>query len=270
MIISTYTEEHILAELLKDYPAVKRFAKKIADKYLMKVQKSGGFIRKDEFWSIPFRSENNNNWFITLVYNQSNKIPWYFSSCCIVEGPKRSKDYYVVRGVNTDSPYFVQFTTHALLRFRERNNEDEGRPLEDFATQAFAHRETAIAAPYVDIKYQMLLAKMEDSAELEGMNYFFLTNIGIYYGYKTPGGNYIFKTFVSTNMAFGELRNLLKDKSTKYKKEAMNLHYMSTLHMYYNKFLYDEEVLDAFLYREIGKDTEFELNKNSPIFLLRH
>ena len=116
----------------------------------------------------------------------------------------------------------------------------------------------------------MLLAKMEDSAELEGMNYFFLTNIGIYYGYKTPGGNYIFKTFVSTNMAFGELRNLLKDKSTKYKKEAMNLHYMSTLHMYYNKFLYDEEVLDAFLYREIGKDTEFELNKNSPIFLLRH
>ncbi len=270
MIISTYTEEQILAELLKDYPAVKRFAKKIADKHLVKVQKSGGFIRKDEYWYIPFKSEKNNNWYITLVYNQSNKIPWYFSSCCIVEGTKRSKDYYVVRGINTDRPYYVQFTTHALLRFRERNNEDESRALEDIATQAFAHRETAIAAPYIDIKYQMLLAKMEDSAELEDMNYFFLTNIGIYYGYKTPGGNYIFKTFVSTNMAFNELRNLLKDKSTKYKKEAMNLQYMSTLHMYYNKFLYDEEVLDAFLYREIGKDTEFELNKNSPIFLLRH
>lgn len=270
MIISTYTEEQILAELLKDYPAVKRFAKKIADKHLVKVQKSGGFIRKDDFWYIPFKSEKNNNWYITLVYNQSNKIPWYFSSCCIVEGTKRSKDYYVVRGINTDRPYYVQFTTHALLRFRERNNEVEGRALEDIATQAFAHRETAIAAPYIDIKYQMLLAKMEDSAELEDMNYFFLTNIGIYYGYKTPGGNYIFKTFVSTNMAFNELRNLLKDKSTKYKKEAMNLQYMSTLHMYYNKFLYDEEVLEAFLYREIGKDTEFELNKNSPIFLLKH
>ena len=72
MIISTYTEEQILAELIKDYAAVKRFAKKIADKDLAKVRKRGGFIRHDEYWCIRFNSDTRNKWFITLVYNQSN------------------------------------------------------------------------------------------------------------------------------------------------------------------------------------------------------
>ena len=270
MIISTYTEEQILAELIKDYAAVKRFAKKIADKDLAKFRKSGRFIRKDEYWCIRFNSDTRNKWFITLVYNQSNRIPWYFSASCIVEGNKRSKDYYVVRGINTDKPYYVQFTTHALLRFRERNNIKGDMSLENIASQVFEHRETAIAAPYVDIKYQMMLAKMDDAADLEDMNYFILTNSGVYYGYRTPGGNYIFKTHVSTNMAFKELKNLYRDKTTKYHKEAVNLHYVSILHMYYNKFLYDADILEEFLYSEIDRNTEFELHKNSPIFLLKH
>ena len=270
MIISTYTEEQILAELIKDHAAVKRFAKKIADKDLAKVKKRGGFIRHDEYWCIRFNSNTGNKWFITLVYNQLNRIPWYFSACCIVEGNNRSKDYYLVRGINTDKPYYVKFATHALQRYRERNNIEGDEPLENIASQAFAHRETAIAAPYVDIKYQMMLAKTDDASDLEDLNYFFLTNVGIYYGYRTAGGYYIFKTYVSTKMAFKELANLYKDKTTKYEKEALNLHYMSVVHMYYNKFLYDEDILEKYLYSELGKDTEFELKKNSPIFLLKH
>lgn len=270
MIISTFSEKQILAELVKDYPAVKRFAKKIADKYLMKVRKRGGFIREEEYWSIPFVSEAGNKWFITLVYDQTKRIPWYFCACCIVEGTTRSKDYYVIRGVNTEKPYYVQFTTHALLRFRERNNIKGNMTLEEIASQAFTHRETAIAAPYVDIKYQMMLAKTEDAAELEDMTYFILTNVGIYYGYKTPRGNFVFKTYVSTKMAFDELKNLYRNKASKYRKEAVNLHFISAVHMYYNKFLYDEDILEKYLYHEIGKDTEFELAENSPLILLRH
>lgn len=270
MIISTFSEEQILAELVRDYPAVKRFAKKVADKYLMKVRKRGGFIREEEYWMIAYNSESRNKWFITLVYDQTKRIPWYFSACCIVEGSKRSKDYYVVRGMNTDKPYYVMFTTHALLRYRERNNISEDMSLENIASQAFTHRETAIAAPYVDIKYQMMLTKMEDAGELEDMIYFILTNVGIYYGYKTPGGNFIFKTYVSTKMAFDELKNLYRDKASKYRKEAVNLHFISAVHMYYNKFLYDEGILEKYLYNEIGKDTKFELAENSPLILLRH
>lgn len=44
MILSTYTEDEILRELIFDYKIVKRMTKKIATAYLNKIKKRGGFI----------------------------------------------------------------------------------------------------------------------------------------------------------------------------------------------------------------------------------
>ena len=46
---ATYSEKEILSELIGDYFIVKKFAKKIADAYLLKAKKSGRFIRDIEY-----------------------------------------------------------------------------------------------------------------------------------------------------------------------------------------------------------------------------
>lgn len=43
MILSTYTEEQILSELIEDYKRIKRLVKKKADNFLLKAQKSGRY-----------------------------------------------------------------------------------------------------------------------------------------------------------------------------------------------------------------------------------
>jgi hypothetical protein len=187
-----------------------------------------------------------------------------------VEGEKKSKDYYVVRGLNTEKPYFIKFTTHALKRFRERNNILESTPLEFLATHAFAHKETPIASAFMDIKLQLLMGKMEDETEMQDLSYIVLCNIGVFYAYKTPLNNWVFKTYVSTKMAFEELENAIKKKHTKYHDEGVQLYYIVHVHQYFNKFLYDRETLDNMLYKEVGKNYEFELKETNMVIALKH
>ena len=98
MILSTFSEEQILSELVKDYKQLKRSAKKIADAYLLKSKKRGHFIRDTEYDSYTVKTVLNNKWNLEIEYDQRNKIPWLFRACCIVESDKNTKDYYIVRG----------------------------------------------------------------------------------------------------------------------------------------------------------------------------
>lgn len=270
MILPTYNETQILDELLRDNAYLKKVTKKFADSYLRNVQKKGQFIRDDEYHSYHFKTNLHNSWFVTVIYNQKQKIPWRFCACCIVEGKKKTKDYYVVRGINTEKPYYIQYTTHALKRFRERNKADCDIELEHFATNVFVHRETAVAAPFVDIKYSMLLSRMDDAAELSDLSYFVLCNMGIFYASKTPMGNFIFKTYVSVQMGLTELKNAVQNKHSKWYKEACLLFHVTYLHQYFNKWLYDEDVLEAILYSKFSKDETLELLPNSGVYLLKH
>lgn len=272
MILSTFSEEQILSELVKDFKKnVKPSAKKIADAYLLKAKKSGRFIRDTEYDSYTVTTVLNNKWNVEIEYDQRKKIPWLFRACCIVESDKKTKDYYIVRGINTDEPYFVKITTHALLRYRERNKMERLEvPLATIACLTFEHRETAICLRYIEPKFHQLLMEFDDTDDLTGMSYFVLTNRGAYYAQRTPEGNYVFKTYISTSMSMKEWVNYKKSKTTKWKKEGELLDDMIIIHQYYNKNLYDKDVLEKDLYSAIGKDVELERKENSAVILLRN
>lgn len=271
MILTTFSEEQLLAELVIDYKRIKRLTKRTADAYLLKAKKNGRFIRDTEYQSYTIKTVLNNKWNVEIEYDQRKNIPWLFRACCIIESDKKTKDYYIVRGVNSDKPYYVKVTSHALKRVRERNNFKRlNIGIETLACWTFEHRETAICMKYLDAKFHQVLMNMEDADDIDDVSYVVLTNRGIYYATKTPCGNYIFKTYISSLMGLTELLNFRKNKKTKWSQEGELLEYMVIAHQYYNKEQYDEDILDEFLYSVFDRDQEIELTKNSPIILLKN
>ena len=271
MILPTFTEEQLLAELVVDFKRVKRLTKRYADEYLQKSKKKGRFIRDTEFQSFTITTVLNNKWNVEIEYDQRNKIPWLFRACCIIESDKKTKDYYIVRGVNSDKPYYIKITSHALKRVKERNN--YGRfniPMGTLACWTFEHRETAICMKYLDSKYHQILMNMDDADEIVDVSYLVLTNKGFFYATKTPSGNYIFKTYISSLMGLKELLNFHKNKATKWTREGELIYYMIFVHQYYNIEQYDDVMLNEFLYSVYKKGEELQLEKNSPIILLKN
>lgn len=271
MILTTFTEEQLLSELVIDYKRIKRIAKNKADAYLFKAKKSGRFIRDTEYESYTIKTVLNNKWNVEIEYDQRKKIPWLFRACSIIESDKKTKDYYIVRGVNSNKPYYIKITSHALKRFKDRNNYERfNLGMGTLACLAFEHRETAICMKYLDAKFHQVLMNMEDADDIDDVSYVVLTNRGVFYAIKTPCGNYIFKTYISSFMGLTELLNFRKNKKTKWSQEGELLNYMIIAHQYYNKELYDEEILNEFLYSVFDKGVEIELTKNSPIILLKN
>ena len=272
MIIPTYTEDEILNELIEDFKFIKRKTKKIADSYLNKVRKSGGMIRETDYKPYSITTPSKNKWHVEIEFDQTKKIPWLFRACCIVEGDKKTKDYYLVRGLNTDSPYFVKVSSHALKRVRERNpfSKPESLPLDLLACWVFEHRETGICLRYMELKYLEILRKMNDLENIDDNSYIVLVNRGVYYATKTPKGNFVFKTYISTMMGITEVLKSIQNKMSKWSTEGELLSNMILVHQYYNKWLYDKEVLDGMLYTIIDKEADLELAENSPLILLKN
>lgn len=270
MIIKNSSEKQILGELTEDIQYVRKQAKKLAEKSLIDIRNRGAFVREDEGHIKYYTSKNNNKWFLFIIINQTKRIPWFYGACCIVEGENRTKDYYLLRGLSTNKPYYIKLTTHAMKRFAERNNLDGEGILEVFAAKVTAHRETAICQRFIDLKYETFLMNMDDTHDITDMSYFVLCSCGVFYANRTQEGNYTFKTYISVQMALDEMMKTLKKTKSKWDREGRFLYYLIDVHQYYNKWLYDEEDLEHFLYRDFGRDVEFELKDNSAIYLLKH
>lgn len=194
-----------------------------------------------------------------------------FRTCCIVESDKNTKDFFIVRGLNTEKPYFVKVTSHAVKRAKERNKLDKFKVgLGTFACYTFEHKEIGICIRYADIKFNQLLQEMDDSDELHDMSYMVIVRKGVYYAKKTPNGNYIFKTYLSVSMGMDEIMKLLKKKSSKWENEGKLLSFAFVMHQYYNRELYSKEALESMLYRTIGKDKNIELRDKGSVTLLRN
>ena len=157
-----------------------------------------------------------------------------------------------------------------MKRLVERNNFDCEGFLEVYASGIFAHREIGICQRFIDFKYEAILMNVDDTHEISNMSYFVLCSRGVFYANRTQQGNYLFKTYISVEMALDEMKNIMKGKSTKWEKEGRFLYYLIDVHQYYNKWLYDEEALEHFLYKDFGRDVEFTHADNSAIYLLKY
>ena len=112
--------------------------------------------------------------------------------------------------------------------------------------------------------------KFDDYEELKDMSYLIITNRGEYYGQRTSEGNYVFKTYISTSMGLLEWLKYRRGKNSKWNKEGELMDHLLILHQYFNKSLYDKDVLEMDLYSIINKDQEYQLKKDSPFILLRN
>lgn len=121
MIIPSYTEDEVLRELLEDWPEMRRKAKKMGDKLMKSIPKWCIGMPKDErFYShATFRSKNGNTWGIG-VYKKNTKKYWESVLTCEVETKYGVKSYFYLRGLEKNEPYYVELTSHAISRLRER------------------------------------------------------------------------------------------------------------------------------------------------------
>jgi hypothetical protein len=71
-------------------------------------------------------------------------------------------------------------------------------------------------------------------------------------------------------MGITEIIKSNQNKSSKWNKEGELLSNMLLVHQYFNKWLYDKDVLDRMLYSFINKEDVWELAPNSPITLLKN
>jgi hypothetical protein len=274
MILPSYSEQEILIELTEDYKYVKKKAKKVATDYMQNALKRGSYIRESQYDISTVKSKNGNNWRILVTINQTNKIPWYFSSCCFTEGDKRSKDFYLLRGTNTDKPYFIKITSHALKRFKERNpiegvfDEKDGFDLEDIPCLLLFHRETIICARYFEKDFKGSILDIGSADMLSEKSCVFLMSRGNFFGERSENGNYLFKTYISVDMAYNEFKNVADGKYTRWENEAHVLHAMLYLHQFYNEELYRKRKRSKYLYKIVG-DRTIELGNDSPMFPLK-
>lgn len=274
MILPSFSEQEILLELTEDYKYVKKKAKKVANDYMQNALKRGSFIRKNQYDISTVKSKNGNNWRILVIMNQTNKIPWCFSACCFTEGDKRSKDFYILRGTNTDKPYYIKIASHALKRFKERNpidgdfDEDDVIELEDLACILLFHRETIIGSRYFEKDFKGSLLDIKSVDDFSDKSCVFLMRTGNFFGERSENGNYLFKTYISVDMAYNEIKNVADGKYTRWKNEAHILSVMLYLHQCYNKEIYGNQKGSNFLYKIIG-NRMIELGRKCSMFQLK-
>ncbi len=107
MILADSSEDHILKELLEDRPIIAKEAKKIAQKAILKLNKSGrdGIDYNYGFQIDLTTTKTNNRWFIDIVVNMSKVPKWYHQTVCYVESKYGTQDYYLLRGLSINKPY---------------------------------------------------------------------------------------------------------------------------------------------------------------------
>ena len=116
MIVSTFTEQEILNELVTDFTkSVKPFAKKMARKHFAANAAAftvGPTLVLDYFY---LTSRNNNKWCVILSYTKDKRASWSCSACCVVQGGQSTNS---VRYAVSDSGDMRSLVFQVFLRLQ--------------------------------------------------------------------------------------------------------------------------------------------------------
>lgn len=217
MIVPGLSEDKILEELVSDRKFIANEAKKIARKQILRLQK-GGRDGINELLDFNYEIKvggTNNRWRLVILINMAKRVKWYHQAACYMESEYGTKDYYVLRGLSNEKPYFIKISSHALKRFRERAIEERfGVHLsfngDVFVPLIFRKGEIITWMKIIDPVYWKFLY----DPDCEGQNVLtnlYYTYFGIYLGYRTEGGNYEFKTFLRNNIKLkSDEENMIK------------------------------------------------------------
>lgn len=251
MIISSLSDDKILEELLFDKKIVAKEAKKIARKQIIRLQKGGrdGINENLDFtYDIRVR-QSNNLWRLIVVINMAKRVKWCHYAACYTESEHGTKDYYLVRGFSDEKPYFIKLSSHVLKRFRERAIEDRFGICEpfngnDFVPLIFRMGETITWMKIVDPKYWKIIYG-SDSEEQNVLTNLYYTFYGVYLGYETEHGNYVFKTFLNN------------DKKLKKMEETEIMKYCYFAHVGFNESFYDSKFVERLKAEGLDNITDY-------------
>lgn len=263
MILADSSEDHILKELLEDRPIIAKEAKKIAQKAILKLNKSGrdGIDYNYGFQIDLTTTKTNNRWFIDIVVNMSKVPKWYHQTVCYVESKYGTQDYYLLRGLSINKPYYIKLSSHTLKRVKERLVRERLNSNLDFdkaqlACQIIQKGEIVPWMKIIDPRYYKTII---DSKDRFTLNTLFYTIYGCYLGYETEKGNIEFNTFLNNN------------NSLKSSEENIALYLCRWAHIVSNKKLYTKKDVDDFLNsdEQIPKSIGDFMIENRDKFLLK-
>ncbi len=247
MILSNYSEDKILEELLCDYKIIAKEAKKHAQKEVLRQLKLGhdGIDSNISLLRECTTTKLNNKWLLAVVINMSKKIKWYHQCVCCVENvDHKSKDYFVVRGFSNNKPYYIKISSHVLKRCRERLFQERLRTdINDLPAGYIVPliiRKGEII-PWMKITDPRLLKAVLESKDRYEINTLFYTYSGCFLGYETEKGNVEFNTFLNDN------NNLKKQE------ENIALYMCKLAHVAFNKKYYSKQYIEEML----NDDTPF-------------
>lgn len=236
MIVSGLSEEKILEELQFDRKIVANEAKKIAKKFIacqLKAGRDGIDADYDSYYTLT-TSKLNNKWYYVVVVNMKKKPYWTHYAACMAESIHGTKDYYLLRGLSNNKPYFIKVSSHALKRFVERGFGERLHVEVNFsggdcAPLLFKKGEIITWMKIADPKFLEIVLDSEDKNVITSL---FYTHVGCYLGYETEHGNYEFRTFLNNDKKLKKLNET----------EVMHLCYLA--HISLNPSLYTKDIVE--------------------------
>lgn len=212
MIVPSYTDERILQELMKDWPGVKRKAKKLGEKLLGMMPKGRIGLETDHIQGCHtlHTSKNGNSWRVSAYCEVGSKV-WWSVCYCEVENDRGTKSYYYLRGMHRPKQYYVHVIPHAIKRIRERWITTERELLfADKTTReimnwaVFDRHECGIFFAAGKIRKGVFQPFTDLDGNTPGV---VIVKSGYFYARRTPLGNFIFKTYLIPNAEPGSLKD---------------------------------------------------------------
>lgn len=266
MILPNSTESEILESLMQDHIALKPIIRKWAKKYIKECLKKGKNYQGDNIVN-TFRLATGNVWAAILRFGNYGNSNWCCMKYCIAEGNYRTKDYYFLRGLTDNKPYYVKMSTHTIKRFLERAfhyseeemQSDSGQKAIDIA-DAFELHEIAISVKEIPLDL------LHEYCHTEGTENDFskirvIANIsGMFFATKSKEGNYNTKTFISMK----EILNA-NNKDNDYSEpseQLLKILVLQKVHLYYNPTLWHERE-KKLIYKLLGEyDSDYSIGEN--------
>lgn len=275
MILPSFKEDQVLKSLLDDQKGLKKEITKQVKKYQEYNRKRRHDI-DDNILYVPYLSPSHNQWHSIIRFTKNGKASWYSMKYCVVESEYGNKDYYFLRGLSDNQPYFVKLSSHVVKRFLERGLKkgwdselDFQYTKEAFISSIFRLHEIGLSIKNIPYEFLQLYraADTEEDFEHSRVTYF---NAGIFYGTKSQIGNYSFKTFVGVH----EISEKYFDNkiSNEFPDQAAKVLGLQRIHYHFNKHLWTEEEIGPIkkmLNAEDEIDEDYLLMGENGITLLK-
>lgn len=266
MILPNFTESEILHSLIADQITLKPLIRSLAKKYIAKCERRHVAYDDDIIFQ-EFRLPSGNTWGVSIRFQKSGNSFWHSMKYCVAEGKHRTKDYYYLRGLSNNNPYYIKLSSHTIIRFLERGmkngweDDNSDFPIREYIiSRIFKLHETAVSIKDIPLEYDRAYMATEDSENDFSITRLIMTIAGMFFADKSKEGNYNVKTFVGIEELLSRSRDDFRNNRTP--DQSFKIVLLQRAHIHYNPDLWDEEEKQSVLNVSGIEKAEWPLGEN--------